>query len=101
MRVSGPNRLTKSPLIARIDARELADRLYMSKLSSVYHGEAGVRTLKELGRSYLTISKLPFVQNLIFRCPQLFYRGLSGAPHSVRSATTAYTRIVLTALGSC
>ena len=41
----------------RIDARELADRLYMNKLSSVYHGEAGVRTLKELARSYLTISK--------------------------------------------
>src|SRR5450432_4823383 len=32
----------------RIDARELADRLYMNKLSSVYHGGAGVRTLKEL-----------------------------------------------------
>jgi transposase len=41
----------------QIDARELADRLYMNKLSSVYHGEAGVRTLKELARSYLTISK--------------------------------------------
>lgn len=41
----------------RIDARELADRLYMNKLSTVYHGEAGVRTLKELARSYLTISK--------------------------------------------
>jgi transposase len=41
----------------RIDARELSDRLYMNKLSSVYHGEAGVRTLKELARSYLTISK--------------------------------------------
>jgi transposase len=41
----------------QIDARELADRLYMNKLSTVYHGEAGVRTLKELARSYLTISK--------------------------------------------
>ena len=41
----------------RVDARELADRLYMNKLSSVYHGGAGVRTLKELARSYLTISK--------------------------------------------
>ena len=41
----------------QIDARELADRLYMNKLSPVYHGEAGVRTLKELARSYLTISK--------------------------------------------
>src|ERR1700674_4932362 len=41
----------------RIDARELADRLYMNKLSSVYHAGAGVRTLKEVARSYLTISK--------------------------------------------
>jgi transposase len=41
----------------RIDARELSDRLYMNKLSSVYHGEAGIRTLRELARSYLTISK--------------------------------------------
>ena len=41
----------------RIDASELADRLYMNKLSSVYHGGAGVRTLRELARSYLTISK--------------------------------------------
>jgi transposase len=41
----------------RIDARELADRLYMNKLSSVYHGGAGIRTLRELARSYLTISK--------------------------------------------
>jgi Transposase len=41
----------------RIDARERADRLYMDKLSSVYHGGAGVRTLKELAGRYLTISK--------------------------------------------
>ena len=41
----------------RIDARELSDRLYMNKLSSVYHGGACVRTLRELARSYLTISK--------------------------------------------
>jgi transposase len=41
----------------RIDARELSDLLYMNKLSSVYHGGAGVRTLRELARSYLTISK--------------------------------------------
>jgi len=41
----------------QIDAREPGRRLYMNKLSSVYHGGAGVRTLKELARSYLTISK--------------------------------------------
>jgi hypothetical protein len=31
--------------------------LYRNKLELVYHGEAGVRTLKELARSHLTISK--------------------------------------------
>jgi transposase len=41
----------------RIDAGELSYRLYMNKLSSVYHGGAAVRTLRELARSYLTISK--------------------------------------------
>jgi len=41
----------------RIDARKLAELLYMSKLSSVYHGEHGLRLLKELSRSYLTITK--------------------------------------------
>jgi transposase len=40
----------------RIDARKLADLLYLSKLKPVYHGEHGVRTLKELSRSYLAIS---------------------------------------------
>jgi len=41
----------------RIDARKLAELLYMNKLNPVYHGEAGVRTLKELARSYLTITR--------------------------------------------
>ena len=41
----------------RIDARKLADLLYLNKLNPVYHGENGVRTLKELARSYLTITK--------------------------------------------
>jgi len=40
----------------RIDARKLAELLYLNKLKPVYHGEHGVRTLKELSRSYLTIS---------------------------------------------
>src|ERR1700687_3458711 len=40
----------------RIDARKLAELLRGGQLSSVYHGEHGVRTLKELSRSYLTIS---------------------------------------------
>ena len=41
----------------RIDARKLAELLHANKLHAVYHGEHGVRTLKELGRSYLTITK--------------------------------------------
>src|SRR5450756_2207789 len=40
----------------RMDARKLAELLYMDKLNAVYHGEHGVRTLKELSRSYLAIS---------------------------------------------
>jgi len=40
----------------RIDARKLAELLRSNLLRSVYHGEHGVRTLKELSRSYLTIS---------------------------------------------
>src|SRR5690242_12823059 len=41
----------------RIDARKLAEMLRTHQLHAVYHGEHGVRTLKELGRSYLTITK--------------------------------------------
>jgi transposase len=41
----------------RIDARKLAELLRNGSLSEVYHGENGVRVLKELSRSYLTISK--------------------------------------------
>jgi len=41
----------------RIDARKLAELLYLNKLSPVYHGETGVRMLRELARSYLTIVK--------------------------------------------
>jgi len=41
----------------RIDARKLADLLRGNHLKAVYHGEHGARALKELVRSYLTISK--------------------------------------------
>jgi transposase len=41
----------------RIDAHKLAELLYMNKVKSVYHGEHGLRTVKELARSYLTITK--------------------------------------------
>jgi transposase len=41
----------------RSDARKLAELLRTNQLKPVYHGEHGIRTLKELGRSYLTVSK--------------------------------------------
>jgi len=41
----------------RVDARKLSDLLYMNKLNTVYHGDHGLRTLKELGRSYLTMTR--------------------------------------------
>ena len=41
----------------RIDARKLAELLYLNTLKPVYHGEHGMRTLKEVVRSYLTITK--------------------------------------------
>jgi transposase len=41
----------------RMDARKLAEMLRTNQLKSVYHGEHGLRTLKELGRSYLTITQ--------------------------------------------
>src|SRR6202049_5085164 len=41
----------------RIDARKLAELLRGNQLHSVYHGEHGVRTLKELGRSYQTLTQ--------------------------------------------
>ena len=41
----------------RIDARKLADLLRLDNLKPVYHGENGVRMLRELARSCLTIVK--------------------------------------------
>ena len=41
----------------RIDARKLAELLRTGLLSPVYHGGAGVRTLRELARTYLAITR--------------------------------------------
>src|SRR6201998_1784126 len=41
----------------RVDARKLAELLQNNQLRSVYHGDHGLRTLKELVRSYMTITK--------------------------------------------
>ena len=43
----------------KIDARKLAERLRLNDLKPVYHGETGVRMLRELARSYLTAVKSP------------------------------------------
>jgi transposase len=56
----------------KIDARKLAEMLRGGYLKPVYHGDNGLRTLKELSRSYLTISKdLTRVMNRI----KALYRG--------------------------
>jgi len=41
----------------RIDARKLANLLRLEELEPVYHSQTGVRTLRELARSYLTSTK--------------------------------------------
>jgi len=41
----------------RVDARKLSELLRAGLLSPVYHGECGVRTLRELARSYLAVTK--------------------------------------------
>jgi transposase len=41
----------------KVDARKLADLLRTGMLRPVYHGENGLRTLRELARSYHTIGK--------------------------------------------
>jgi len=41
----------------RIDARKLADLLYLNKLNPVYHGETGIRALQEVARSYLALTR--------------------------------------------
>ena len=41
----------------RIDARKLAELLRGNQLKPVYHGETGMRMLRELSRSYLTVVK--------------------------------------------
>jgi len=66
----------------RIDARRLAELLRLNFLRSVYHGENGLRTLKELVRAYLTIGKdLVRVMNRV----KAIYRswGISCAGNSV------------------
>ncbi len=62
----------------RIDARHLAELLRGGQLTEIYHGNSGIRTLKELGRSYIALTQdLTRVMNRIkslyhsqaIRCP--------------------------------
>src|SRR5271169_4303065 len=56
----------------KVDARKLAELLRTGMLRAVYHGENGLRTLRELGRSYQTLSKdLTRVMNRL----KALYRG--------------------------
>src|ERR1700694_5570575 len=56
----------------RVDARKLSHLLRAGLLTPVYHGENGLRTLRELGRSYQTINKdLTRVMNRL----KALYRG--------------------------
>jgi hypothetical protein len=58
----------------KADARELADLLRTGMLRPVYHGEHGLRTLRELGRSYRTISQ---DLNRVMNPVKALYRGWS------------------------
>ncbi|MGD1081476.1 MAG: transposase [Candidatus Sulfotelmatobacter sp.] len=56
----------------KVDARKLAELLRSGMLRPVYHGENGLRTLRELARSYQTISQdLTRVMNRL----KALYRG--------------------------
>jgi hypothetical protein len=49
--------LLKGSKSDKVDARKLAEWLRGGLLRAVYHGENGLRTLRELARSYQTLSK--------------------------------------------
>src|SRR5437660_9906711 len=58
----------------KVDARKLADLLRTGMLRPVYHGQHGLRTLREVGRCYQTLSQdLNRVMNRI----KALYRGCS------------------------
>src|SRR5262250_2404791 len=51
------NAVRKGSKSDRIDARKLSEQLYKNNVKSIYHGEHGLHMMKELARSYLTITK--------------------------------------------
>ena len=56
----------------RIDAHELADLLRCGRLSAVYHQDCGLRALKELAHTYLTLTK---DQSRVMSRIKALYRG--------------------------
>src|ERR1700756_385078 len=71
----------------KVDARKLADLLRTGMLRPVYHGENGLRTLRELGRSYQTISQdLNRVMNRV----KALYRGWGIACAGTRGYAPPY-----------
>ena len=71
----------------RIDARKLAESLRTNQLKPVYHGENGMRMLRELSRSYLTIVKdLSRVMNRLKAC-------IAAGPFPLQDGTST-TRVI-------
>src|SRR6266496_4137991 len=55
----------------RVDARKLAELLRTNQVKPVYHETHGTRALKEVGRSYLTVTKdVTRVMNRIKSAPR-------------------------------
>jgi len=73
----------------KLDARKLAELLRSGMLRPVYHGENGLRTLRELGRSYQTIGKdLTRVMNRL----KAVYRGWGIACAGTRVYVARYRK---------
>jgi len=60
----------------REDARKLSELLFLNKLHAVYHGETTIRALKELARSYLTITR--DLTRMMNRPPNVTWAGEPG-----------------------
>lgn len=97
----------------RIDARKLAELLRGGQLRQVYHGNRGVRTLKELAHSYLVLTRdvtrvlnriKAVYRSVAIRCPG--QRGVSPAsPPPVagtvsRDGSAAKSRTTVSTVGS-
>ena len=59
----------------KVDARKLAELLRAGLLRPVYHGENGLRVLRELGRRICAVASHPSAQNALgWGTPQLGWR---------------------------